>query len=480
MPKCQPILLQESATSTTLAETRPALVAEAAGEGGRFRVQLIDSGWGSSGFYSPEVLAEAARQRVFAEGTQMFADHPRGDGSGLDAHGNRSVQDLWAVLASDASVDESTGALVAEAQVFAPYRGLVADMASSIGLSIRATGTYEVGEAEGRSGHLITSLDEGLSVDFVVAAGRGGRILELVESARGEALTESVARAQLLEARNVGQWIESRLHLSLTQIADDMFGEGRLTREERIALSSAVGDGLQAFTASLEASSPQLYQRDLWADPVMVEAVSFDTVITRLLEAVPLQADQPSGRAVTAWLNEAAPKAGLTNNVPVSPAGRSTTTESQGGTMPQIEEARLRQLEADAGRAAVLESERDAATAERDTAQRALAESTARTAARPVVGEVFTGHQLPASTYTRVTEALITAASLTDADQLDEAALRTSATAARTAAETELAEALAAAGVGKVRGLGSSTSTALSEAETTATSIARRRAGTEA
>lgn len=84
--------------------------------------------------------------------------------------------------------------------------------------------------------------------------------------------------AKIREARNIGQWIESRLHLELTQLADNMFGDGRLTREERIALSSAVADALTAFTSDLESSAPQLYTRDLWAEP---EALAMAAEATR-------------------------------------------------------------------------------------------------------------------------------------------------------------------------------------------------------
>jgi hypothetical protein len=116
-----------------LTEARATLLAEATGTPGWFRVQLIDAGWGTTGHYSQQVLTEAANRKVFHERLQMFADHARGDGSGVDHLGNRSVTDLWAVLATDATVDATTGALVAEAQVFGPYRELVADMADSIG-----------------------------------------------------------------------------------------------------------------------------------------------------------------------------------------------------------------------------------------------------------------------------------------------------------------------------------------------------------
>ncbi len=69
----------------------------------------------------------------------------------------------------------------------------------------------------------------------------------------------------LQEARNTGEWLEARIHLMFTEIADGMFGEGRLTRDERITLSSGIGAALDAFRAKLEAGAAQLYSRDPYA-----------------------------------------------------------------------------------------------------------------------------------------------------------------------------------------------------------------------
>lgn len=81
---------------------------------------------------------------------------------------------------------------------------------------------------------------------------------------------------QLQEARNVGEWLEARIHLMFTEIADGMFGDGRLTRDERIALSSAIGDALEAFRVQVESAAAQLYSRDPYAplegDGPMIES----------------------------------------------------------------------------------------------------------------------------------------------------------------------------------------------------------------
>lgn len=65
----------------------------------------------------------------------------------------------------------------------------------------------------------------------------------------------------LLEKANVGNWLEARLHSAFTNITDEMFGQGYLTREERIILSAAIGSALDTFNASVFDAAPHLYQR---------------------------------------------------------------------------------------------------------------------------------------------------------------------------------------------------------------------------
>lgn len=89
-------------------------------------------------------------------------------------------------------------------------------------------------------------------------------ILALLDGDEGEEMAESVR--SLVEAANLGNWLESRLHLSFTMLADDLFGDGRLTRAERVALSGAIGDALDAFNAAVAESMPQIYQRGRWVD----------------------------------------------------------------------------------------------------------------------------------------------------------------------------------------------------------------------
>ncbi|MCP9947269.1 hypothetical protein LUX33_01495 [Actinomadura madurae] len=265
---------------------------------------------------------------------------------------------------SDPVWDEAEGGLVADVQVFPQWHELLnPTFAEHVGLSIRATGVAEHGEAEGREGPIVKSLNEGISVDWVTRAGAGGRVLELIESARGQAdegaqiirlweakydaaqlkallakgqamknasgepsypiadeqdlknairavgrggadhdkirahiirrakalgksdlipadwassktpakakeSAEPPTREELREAgATIGARIEARTHTAFTILADDMYCDGRLTRAERLTLSSALGDALGTLVARLEKDAPQLYQRGPWSYP---------------------------------------------------------------------------------------------------------------------------------------------------------------------------------------------------------------------
>src|SRR4051812_15774412 len=84
--------------------------------GRRMRIQLITPGWGSSGYYSPDVLKQAATDKVFAAGTSMYIDHQTFSEANDRVHGERSLKDLAAKFATDAQWDGH--ALVADVEAF--------------------------------------------------------------------------------------------------------------------------------------------------------------------------------------------------------------------------------------------------------------------------------------------------------------------------------------------------------------------------
>lgn len=224
---------------------------------GRLLVRLIRAGWSLNGnYYSADVLRRDGGA-AWPAGTHTYVDHATDSEEAERPAG--SVRNLAGVLTTGARWDETEQALFAEVRLFAPWREAITDMAEHIGMSIRAWVTGEDGEAEGRAGFVVASIPQGRSVDFVTVPAAGGGIVSVLESVGHQ--------VPVMEARNVGAWLESRLHLALTQLGDDMYGDGRITRAERIVLSSAIGDGLQAWSARVEADAPQLFHRDPWAYP---------------------------------------------------------------------------------------------------------------------------------------------------------------------------------------------------------------------
>lgn len=127
--------------------------------------------------------------------------------------------------------------------------------------------------------HLVRTWGEWAgSFDACVSALRGKPGISDVDAlcawmhheAEGKWPTEEAARPHLpaqagvevlREAANVADYLESRIHRAFTLEADDFLGSGKLTREERIALSGAIGDALSVFSVALDTHLPDLRGR---------------------------------------------------------------------------------------------------------------------------------------------------------------------------------------------------------------------------
>lgn len=179
--------LTEAAGTTCLAE---------AGQPGRFRVQIMSAGLGSSGYYPAATLEAAATQRVFPAGTHLYIDHPGAEER--EDRPERTLRDLVGVLASDAVYNADTKALEADATIYSQWRDVLGEMADDIGLSIRAWANSGPGQAEGHTGVIVWDLLEALSVDFVTRAGRDGKVLAVLEAARTSVETASNDRRDQL------------------------------------------------------------------------------------------------------------------------------------------------------------------------------------------------------------------------------------------------------------------------------------------
>lgn len=406
-----------------------AAVASAA-KTGRALIEFISPGWGASGYYSDAVLEAAARDRVIPKGTHMYADHPTAT---EDAERPvRSIKDLMAVTTEDAYCSD-TGSLVGEVAVVPDWQPFLKTVAEDIGVSIRGSATDIVeGEAEGRKGGIIEGLVAPLfSVDFVTRAGRGGRVLQLLESAA------SVTRA-----------IE---HGLAEAAANDI----------RDALANTLRDAYGAEKTYVWVRDFDPDTSTVWFE---VEAESDSGLYAQSYtsDGTALTGDRTEVRVQTSYVPRV--DATATETSQPTPAGRTTITEeSQEGTMGNItiEESEHTRLVEQAGRVTVLETERDTAISERDAAteratvaEGSLADRDRQDAARRII-------EAAGTTFSPLEQrGLMADLPLAEDGTLDVAAFTTTVT-----------EAAAAAGAGTVSGYGGSRTDATEAATATATAL---------
>ncbi len=146
-------------------------------------MRVITPGMGSSGLYATEVLKEAVSNGIFDQGLHCFVDHP--SVSENEDRPERSVRDLAAVATGPAIWNEADQAIDQPIKIY-PHYSWLGDVAESIGMSIRASAEVSSKVIEGTSVRVIDKLTEAHSVDFVTRAGRGGKVLEAMESARDD------------------------------------------------------------------------------------------------------------------------------------------------------------------------------------------------------------------------------------------------------------------------------------------------------
>ena len=401
---------------------------------GKLHIEVISPGWGSSGYYSGKVLDNAVAEKVWPAGTHVYLDHP----TEADEYARpaRTVKDLVGKLAEDARKDEA-GRIVADVDVFGPFRPLVTDpaFAEAVGMSIRAYADSTIGEAEGRKGQIITRLvpDKLNSVDIVTHAGRGGRILAVLESAF--AASESTINDQrealrvALDAAYGGEksyvWIRDFDPDAATVWFTYENPTGSGTWQESYEID---GDGTVTLAGS----------------PIEVRAKTVFVPVAR-----------GSTESATSDTPEATPTEGAPPTHVSAPAGSITTTTTEGATMAtiEVEQAELTRLQA--AEVSGRDSEARAVRAE----ARALAAEN-RMAADSVIREAVEASTTPVSFTALETRGLLSDLPVTTEGTLD-------ATAYRAAVETAVAEKAKAGGAGAVRGFGrtEATTTNVTEAD---------------
>lgn len=235
----QPVVEAEPAIpegATQLIESATPLLEKALRKDRTFPVKLISPGWGSSGYYSKAVLEKAAKAGKFPAGLKMFWNHPTQKEA--DERPERDLRDLAAKTIS-AGVFKENGpdgpGIYADAQAYSHYAPHIEELAEDIGLSIRGWGSTTTGEAEGQKGALVEDVALVQSADFVTQAGRGGKVLQLMEAAR------AVASAAVDHPKEDAMGDQLEESAALKEANDKAASERtkRRGREEALALREA-------------------------------------------------------------------------------------------------------------------------------------------------------------------------------------------------------------------------------------------------
>lgn len=290
----------------TFEETIPAPL-KIDSKSGVARVRIIKPGWGSSGYYHESVLKRDA-EKVYTPGTQMFLDHPSMKEE--KERPERSIRDLGGVIAGGVEYEENGPwgpGVYADVLTFKANgaRGFLTEIAPYIGISHRVMGKSKQGEAEGRKGPIIESLDKAISVDYVTVPGAGGGIVQFLESFRKTGKVQIAEQEQqekedepmeiTTEAVRKNEAVMKELRESI--LAEQEAGGGGKA-EELMAQIAEHKKKIAELQAELDRMKESVAIRDaaLVVGRMLEKTKLPDVTKSRLMEALPRKATMKEGK----------------------------------------------------------------------------------------------------------------------------------------------------------------------------------------
>lgn len=247
-------------------------LAESKTRAGVWPIRIITEGKGSSGHYTRELLE--ASTGVFAS-RPMFGNHPKDPNKPWE----RSPFDIRAKLGSTVEYREVEGVagLYAEAHVSEEVDKWLEEFHDIIGVSI-----YAAGSGEERDGEFyVTEFDMDdpyISVDFVVAPGRGGGVERVAEAYR--ALENGSAPA--VTANNEG---ENRMDEATKVFIEGLFAN----LDKRLGEFEEKLDNATALVESVKDAQPERVEAVDAAGELataVAEAQLGEKAVARVLESV--------------------------------------------------------------------------------------------------------------------------------------------------------------------------------------------------
>ncbi len=284
----------ESADAEEITGDLIPLTEKAIAKDGAIRIKVIQAGQGSSGYYPVDVLKRDG-PKVFTAGTHMHLDHP--SISEESDRPERSVTTLAGTLTSDARWEEHGAAgpgLYADAKVRSDLAPLIEELAPHIGVSIRALGKAGTRELEGKKVRTIEAIEQAKSVDFVTLAGAGGKVLDLIESARGRQRT-----AQEREVNDVDKAEFEATKTALTEAQTKLteLEQWKATQERREHEAKLLGEARIVVvdtlkTITLPSLTRERLTEQLVANPPVTDgALDTEALVIQVKEAAKTEAE---------------------------------------------------------------------------------------------------------------------------------------------------------------------------------------------
>lgn len=248
-------------------------------------IHIIEPGWGSSGYYSEQVLSKACDTKVYPAGTHMHIDHPtRSSERENPARTILGESPIAAIFVEDAHYEadgwDGPGPY-ASAKILPEFREKLQLLGGHIGISHYVNGKSESGTApDGRKGKIIKELLAGPlnTVDFVTVPGAGGSYKTMFAEAKQVGTTK--------HNLNEGNMPETKLTLAEIRakhpgILDEYKAE--LHKESAIEGQAKMVEDLNAKVKTLEAANVDLKKKV--AEAAAEEFVAKEVAKAKLPEA---------------------------------------------------------------------------------------------------------------------------------------------------------------------------------------------------
>lgn len=263
------------------------------GEDGTIPIKIIGPGWSLNGrHYSEKFLREAAA--LYTAGTKDFWNHP--GPVQLREQPSGDLNALAAVLSEDARyLDEGDegafdgSGLYARVKPVGQYRDRIVELAPFIGVSHRVVGRQKMGEAEGRRGMLVESINRVISVDFVATPAAGGAVLAEAETEveEREDMTENLEEAVAAAVAPLNEAIATKdaTIATLTEQVGALTAElGTVKQAAVIAEAAAIRSDELAKSALPDAAKARV------DTPVVAESFDADAYRKQIAESIATEA----------------------------------------------------------------------------------------------------------------------------------------------------------------------------------------------